>query len=97
MYKYQDVYIKYLNLGHKYKLSASQAKDKWSYITIIKLNEQKLAIECSEILGEKSLVVKPIDHLTRLGSIVEDRQELLGLSLLGDGKMVQVLDISNFY
>ena len=59
----------------------------WLYVVVVGLAEQRLGIIVDELLGQKELVIKA------LGNYLKDVHGVAGSTILGDGKVIMILDI----
>lgn len=92
LFLWQDHHIPYLDIKDAYHLYTTT--DKKHHICVVSIGEYRMAIHAEQIIGKKSLVISSISYLTGKDTLIGERNDLLGLSTLGDESMVQVLDVS---
>ncbi|MBN2795083.1 MAG: Hpt domain-containing protein [Clostridia bacterium] len=95
MFSWKDNYIPYLKLSEYYNLKPRDLP-RYMHLCVVGLGDKKIALQCDEILGKKSLVMSSVGDLVGEDKILGRRNDLLGLSSLGDERLVQVLEISYF-
>lgn len=94
LFSWGDDHLPLMALSKKKRQDCLKQDKSFVYLMVLGIGDRKMVLTCDQILGEKSLVIKPVDHLTGPNSLLRDRNDLLGLSMLGDGTMVQVVDVS---
>jgi len=62
---------------------------KWQYVVIISAGDRKYGIRVDELIGQKEIVIKS------LGSYLGNIEGLAGATIMGDGKVVMILDIGD--
>jgi two-component system, chemotaxis family, sensor kinase CheA len=67
-----------------------QAPGKSQYIVVVGLAEQRLGVIVDSLLGQKEVVIKS------LGSYLGKVPGVAGSTILGDGKVVMIVDVSEF-
>jgi two-component system, chemotaxis family, sensor kinase CheA len=65
-----------------------QNKNIWQYIVIVGIAEKRFGIKVDELIGQKEVVVKSLGNY--LGAV----NGIAGSTILGDGTVVMILDIS---
>lgn len=86
--EYNDALIPYVNLREEFKIEGEPEKKK---LVIISVRERPLAFVVDAIHGEYQAVVKS------MGEFHKNNQYLSGASILGDGTMALILDVTKFY
>jgi len=76
-----------LRLGHAPQ-KAAQAGDGKVFVLVIQLSERKLGLIVDSLEGEEELVIKALDNQTVATDLVS------GASILGDGRVVLVLNLA---
>lgn len=71
-------------------LSELKEPSEWSYVVVVSWSEKTLGIVVDAFLGQKEIVIKSIGDL--LGEI----PAIGGSTILGDGKVVLILDVGQF-
>lgn len=61
------------------------------YVVLVGLAEQRIGIVTDELLGQKEIVVKS------LGDYLEDVPGIAGSTILGDGRVIMILDIADIF
>ncbi len=86
--EYNNNLIPYIDLREEFKIPGVPEKKK---LVIISVRERPLAFVVDSIHGEYQAVVKS------LGEFHKNNQFLSGASILGDGTMALILDVTKFY
>jgi len=86
--EYNDNLIPYVNLRDEFGMKDDLEKKK---LVIISVRERPLAFVVDTIHGEYQAVVKS------MGEIHKNNQYLSGASILGDGTLALILDVTKFY
>lgn len=68
--------------------SSNDEKKIWQYVVIVGLAEKKFGIKVDELCGQKEVVIKS------LGSYLGNIHGIAGSTIMGDGTVVMILDIS---
>ena len=76
-----------LRLARNYAADLLSPEQNKSFVLIIGLAEKRLGILVDKLIGKRELVIKAIDNGSSIAS---------GASILGDGSIVLVLDVSSF-
>ncbi len=61
------------------------------YVVIIGLAEQRIGLVVDELLGQKEIVVKS------LGDYLEEVRGIAGSTILGDGRVIMILDVGDIF
>lgn len=72
-------------------LYKKEEKDKikiWQYIVVVGIAEKKFGIKVDELLGQKEVVIKS------LGNFLGNINGIAGSTIMGDGTVVMIIDIS---
>jgi two-component system chemotaxis sensor kinase CheA len=67
---------------------AEKDKSVWQYVVVIGLAEKRFGIKVDELLGQKEVVIKS------LGNYLGNINGIAGSTIMGDGTVVMILDIS---
>ena len=94
LFSWREDHLPIMDLSKKNRRELFKKDKSYVYLMVLGIGERKMVLSCDKILGEKSLVIKPVDHLIGDKNLLGSRDDLLGLSMLGDGTMVQVVDVS---
>jgi len=70
-------------------LDVDDTEKKWQYVVIISAGDRKYGIRVDELIGQKEIVIKS------LGSYLGNIEGLAGATIMGDGKVVMILDIGD--
>lgn len=95
MFNWKDNYIPYTKLSDKFHLRTRNLSP-FIHLCVVGIGDKKIALQCDEMLGRKSLVISSVEDLVGENKILGRRDDLLGLSALGDERLVQVLEVSHF-
>ena len=71
-----------------YNDKADRDKSVWQYVVVIGLAEKRFGIKVDELLGQKEVVIKS------LGNYLGNINGIAGSTIMGDGTVVMILDIS---
>lgn len=71
-----------------YNDKADMEKSVWQYVVVIGLAEKRFGIKVDELLGQKEVVIKS------LGNYLGNINGIAGSTIMGDGTVVMILDIS---
>ncbi|HPG29575.1 MAG TPA: Hpt domain-containing protein [bacterium] len=85
--KLRDGVIPILRLNSQFKIQSKENKDKL-FIVVIGLAEEKYAIVVDDLLGQQEIVIKSLNHK------IVSTPGIAGATILGDGQVVLILDIS---
>jgi len=93
MIKWEEDMIPLVSLDDIFEIkSLNQSKHR--KIIIASTVDRKIAIEVSQVMGEQEVVIKSIKHLVGADAILGEIYEILGVSILGNGSLAQIIDIS---
>ncbi|MBV4418583.1 chemotaxis protein CheA [Clostridium tyrobutyricum] len=70
------------------RLGLEKSDEKKNYIVIVKVGEKTVGIMVDSLLGQKEIVIKP------LGKTLNSMKEYIGATILGDGLVTLILDVS---
>lgn len=71
-----------------FRYSGNGHKKSWQYVVIVGVAEKRFGIKVDKLLGQKEIVIKS------LGSYLGDVQGIAGSTIMGDGKVVVILDLA---
>jgi two-component system chemotaxis sensor kinase CheA len=63
-------------------------EDDWQYVVIVGIAERKFGIKVDDLIGQKEVVIKS------LGNYLGNIHGIAGSTIMGDGKVVMILDIA---
>lgn len=66
----------------------SGREDDWQYVVIVGIAEKKYGIKVDDLIGQKEVVIKS------LGNYLGNIHGIAGSTIMGDGKVVMILDIA---
>lgn len=66
----------------------SKREDDWQYVVVVGIAEKKYGIKVDDLVGQKEVVIKS------LGSYLGNIHGIAGSTIMGDGKVVMILDIA---
>lgn len=69
-------------------VSANGERTQWMYVVVLGLAEQRVGIAVDSLLGQKEVVIKS------LGGYLGNVRAIAGSTILGDGKVVMIIDVS---
>ncbi|MBP7652176.1 chemotaxis protein CheA, partial [Candidatus Dependentiae bacterium] len=85
--KLRNSVIPILRLNNQFKIESNANKDKL-FIVVIGLAEEKIAMVVDDLLGQQEIVIKSLNHK------IVSTPGIAGATILGDGQVVLILDIS---
>jgi two-component system chemotaxis sensor kinase CheA len=71
-------------------LKGTSGSSGWMYIVVVGWSDQRLGIIVDSLQGQREIVIKP------LGDYLENTPAIAGSTILGDGKIVLIIDIGKF-
>lgn len=86
VYKYNDQYIPVISLNERLNLTADNDSD--PHVLMIVVRDQYYAILVDELIEQREIVIKD------LGEELAHHKEYLGASILGDGGVILIVDLS---
>ncbi len=63
-------------------------EDNWQYVVVVGIAEKKYGIKVDDLIGQKEVVIKS------LGNYLGNIHGIAGSTIMGDGKVVMILDIA---
>ncbi|WP_282804686.1 chemotaxis protein CheA [Clostridium tetani] len=84
---YNENVIPLIRLNKRLNLEESNSKKK--YIVIVKVGEKNIGLVVDSLLGQQEIVIKP------LGKTLQGLKEYIGATILGDGLVTLILDVSS--
>lgn len=86
VYRYNDQYIPVVSLNERLNLEADPDSD--PHVLMIVVREQYYAVLVDELIEQREIVIKD------LGEELANQREYLGASILGDGGVILIVDLS---
>jgi two-component system chemotaxis sensor kinase CheA len=80
-----------LRLENVLSIPSMEDEERGQYVVLIGLAEQRIGIVVDELLGQKEIVVKS------LGDYLEDVPGIAGSTILGDGRVIMIIDIAEIF
>ncbi len=71
-----------------YRLSGNGENKVWQYVVVVGIAEKRFGIKVDSLLGQKEVVIKS------LGSYLGNIHGIAGSTIMGDGKVVVILDLA---
>lgn len=68
--------------------AGGNGEDEWHYIVIVAVAERKFGIKVNNLIGQKEVVIKS------LGSYLGTIKGIAGSTIMGDGRVVMILDLA---
>ncbi len=90
---WSDTTIPMVNLSEMFSLESDPDKKKL-FIVILGTAERKIAMVVERILGEQEVVIKPMREFVGKDKIFGELYEISGVSVLGNGSLAQIIDVS---
>ena len=66
----------------------AKREDNWQYVVVVGIAERKYGIKVDDLIGQKEVVIKS------LGNYLGNIHGIAGSTIMGDGKVVMILDIA---
>lgn len=73
-----------------FHMPANGLHRKWHYIVVLGLAEHRVGLVVDSLLGQKEIVIKSV------GSILGSVPGIAGSTILGDGRVIMILDVPTF-
>ncbi|HEX2869577.1 MAG TPA: chemotaxis protein CheA [Ignavibacteriales bacterium] len=70
-----------------YEDTCSAQENKWQYVVIVGIAEKRFGLRVDELVGQKEVVIKS------LGNYLGNIQGIAGSTIMGDGKVVMIVDV----
>lgn len=87
--KFRDSVLPMIDVSNSLYNIHPNGKDKdWQYIVIVGMAERKYGLKVDKLVGQKEVVIKS------LGSYLGNVNGIAGSSIMGDGKVVMILDLN---
>ncbi len=86
----RDTVLPLARLNQIFSVDRQEKEDAWQYIVVVGLAEERLGIMVDSLLGQREVVIKSLGDY--LGSI----QGIAGSTILGDGKVIMIIDVGQF-
>jgi len=71
-----------------YGMKIQDKEEDWQYVVVVGIAEKRYGLKVSELVGQKEVVIKS------LGSYIGNIDGVAGSTIMGDGKVVMILDIA---
>jgi two-component system chemotaxis sensor kinase CheA len=85
----RDRVLPIISIDHLlYGSDTAEEKKEWQYIVVVGIAEKTFGIKVDELCGQKEVVIKS------LGSYLGNINGIAGSTIMGDGTVVMILDIS---
>lgn len=88
--KLRDTILPLVWLSSVFNIPLNGTKRDWIYIVVIGLAEKRIGVVVDTLLGQKEVVIKS------LGSYLGTVPGIAGSTILGDGRVIMILDIAPF-
>jgi len=88
--KLRDTILPLVWLSSVFNIPLNGTKRDWIYIVVIGLAEKRIGVVVDTLLGQKEVVIKSLG--TYLGTV----PGIAGSTILGDGRVIMILDIAPF-
>ena len=86
----RDTVLPLARLEKLFSVDQQVKKEEWQYIVVVGLAEERLGIMVDSLLGQREVVIKSLGDY--LGTI----KGIAGSTILGDGKVIMIIDIGQF-
>jgi two-component system chemotaxis sensor kinase CheA len=83
---YRDTVLPLIRLKEKFNLVSSSTSSVF-FIVVVEVGSKKVGLLVDELIGQQEIVIK------NLGRLLRDTEGISGATILGDGKVVMILDI----
>jgi two-component system chemotaxis sensor kinase CheA len=88
--RFREKVMPVVRLGEFFGLEGSR-RDKRCYLVIVGKAEKSLALAVDRLRGQQEIVIKPLDDT------FGKSQGIAGASVLGDGRIVLIIDVLSFW
>lgn len=86
----RDTVLPLARLGQVFSVDFHVKQNEWQYIVVVGLAEERLGIAVDSLLGQREVVIKSLgDYLGTIAGIA-------GSTILGDGKVIMIIDVGQF-
>ncbi len=87
--KLRDEVLPLFDVGNiLYHLNGDKEKQQWQYVVVVGIADKKFGIKVDFLIGQKEVVIKS------LGSYLGTIKGIAGSTIMGDGKVVMILDLA---
>jgi len=86
----RDAVLPIARLEKVLNVAAGGGRGEWIYVVVVGVAEKKLGIIVDGLTGQKEVVIKS------LGAYLHEVAGIAGSTILGDGKVIMILDIAEF-
>ncbi|MFZ4619105.1 MAG: chemotaxis protein CheA [Bacteroidota bacterium] len=86
----RDTVMPLARLGQIFSVDHRAQNSEWLYIVVVGLAEERLGIIVDSLLGQREVVIKSLGDY--LGTI----EGIAGSTIMGDGKVIMILDVGQF-
>jgi two-component system chemotaxis sensor kinase CheA len=84
----RDEVIPLISIGQMLRGYKKEVEDVWQYVIVVQVAENKYGIKVDEVIGQKEVVIKS------LGSYMGNVPGIAGSTIMGDGSVVMIVDLS---
>ncbi len=84
----RDEVIPLISIQQMLRGSKKESQDVWQYVIVVQVAESKYGIKVDEVIGQKEVVIKS------LGSYMGNVPGIAGSTIMGDGSVVMIVDLS---
>lgn len=86
----RDTVLPLARMGQIFSVDYQVKINEWQYIVVVGLAEERLGIAVDSLLGQREVVIKSLgDYLGTIPGIA-------GSTILGDGKVIMIIDVGQF-
>ncbi len=86
----RDTVLPLARMGQIFSADYQMKYSEWQYIVVVGLAEERLGIAVDSLLGQREVVIKSLgDYLGTISGIA-------GSTILGDGKVIMIIDVGQF-
>ncbi len=86
----RDTVLPLARMGQIFSVDFQVKMNEWQYIVVVGLAEERLGIAVDSLLGQREVVIKSLgDYLGTIAGIA-------GSTILGDGKVIMIIDVGQF-
>ncbi len=86
----RDTVLPLARMGTIFSMDHQMKSTEWQYIVVVGLAEERLGIAVDSLLGQREVVIKSLgDYLGTISGIA-------GSTILGDGKVIMIIDVGQF-
>ncbi len=93
VFRWREQTIPIVNVGNYFGLDNYNVKNKM-FIVVVGYSDKRFGLVIDKIIGEQEIVIKSLGEYVGNNKLFGDLKGISGVSILGDGKLAQIIDIN---